>query len=154
MNCPRCETVELETTSSDVVKFFACPQCGRHFRATSDGKLVEKWLGPLSLVLYPVIFEKQPQKEAGRIADELYAASDPGRRSMFRPFARDKLKQMLSEIQMELEHPTQKIRDILDAQGEEADLREYIALVAERLGGLLAGGETPDKTSHTDDGEQ
>ncbi len=154
MNCPRCGTVELETTSDDAIEFVECPQCNRYFRVTSDGNLVEKWLGPLSLVLYLVIFGKQPQKEARRIADELYAASDPSRRSVFRTLSRDQLGQVLSEIQMELEHPTQKVRDILGAQAEEADLREYLALVAKRLGALLAGGEMPDNANNTDDSAQ
>ena len=117
----------------DEAEFVSCPGCGRYFRSTPDGKVVEKWLGPLSIVLYPVIFENRPQKEANRIADELYAASEPGAHSMFRPFSRDQLWKMISEIRIELEHPTQNVRDILDLRGDETDLREYLGLVADRL---------------------
>jgi len=85
------------------------------------------------LVLYPVIFESHPQKEANRIVDELYATSEPGAHSIFRPFSRDQLRQMISEIRIELEHPTQNVRDILDLKGNETDLREYLDLVADRL---------------------
>jgi hypothetical protein len=148
MNCPRCGSVELEPISGGEAEFVSCPGCGRYFRATSDGKVVEKWLGPLSLVLYPVIFEKRPQKEANRIANELYAASEPDRRSMFRPLSRDQLWQMISEIRIELERPTQNVRDILDLRGNEADLREYLALVADRLSMKLGwpGGAKEQKS--------
>jgi len=117
----------------DETESLSCPGCGRYFRSTPDGKVVEKWLGPLSIVLYPVIFENRPQKVANRIADELYASSDPGAHSMFRPFSRDQLWQMISEIRIELEHPTQNVRDILDLRANETDLREYLDLVADRL---------------------
>lgn len=140
MNCPRCEAVEAESTSGGKVEFVTCPRCGRHFRVTPDGRLVERWLGPLSLVLYPVIFEKRPQNEAERIASELYAASEPGRRSIFRSFSREELRQLLSEIRLELRFPTQNVREILDLRGDEADLREYLAAVAKRLGALMGEG--------------
>jgi hypothetical protein len=92
------------------------------------------------LVLYPVIFEKRPQNEAERIASELYAASEPGRRSIFRSFSREELRQLLSEIRLELRFPTQNVREILDLRGDEADLREYLAAVAKRLGALMGEG--------------
>jgi hypothetical protein len=149
MQCPRCDAVELEKSSgkkssTDDPDFFACPQCRRRFMATSDGKLVERWLGPLSLVLYPVIFNEHPQEEAERIANELHAASQPGEESIFRRFSRDELRKILSEIRLELERPTQNIRDILDLRGDEADLREYLALVADRLGMLLDKDENSE----------
>lgn len=137
MQCPSCEAVEIETTSSDKAEVAVYPRCGRHFRVISEGQLVEAWPGPLSLVLYPVIFERRPQKEAERIPNELRAAYEPGRPSIFRPFSRDELRQVLVEIRMELERPTQNGRDILDLRGDEADLRAYLTLVADRLDILL-----------------
>ncbi len=137
MNCPRCEAVELELTLGNHVSFAECPRCHRQFRVTAAGDLVEKWLGPLSLVLYPVIFETRPQNEAERIANELYAASKPGRRSIFRSFSRDELGRLLAEMRLELEHPSQKVRDVLALHAEEEDLRQYLARVAERLGELM-----------------
>ena len=104
---------------------------------TSNGELVERWLGPLSLILYPVMFERNPQTEAERIAQELYASCQPDRRSLFRSFTREELQQLLSEVRLELHHPTQKVREILDLRGEEADLRQYLAQVAQRLGELM-----------------
>jgi len=51
---------------------------------------------------------------------------------------------MLTELRRELEHPSRKIRGILDASGEEADLRDYLGLVAKRLGMLLGESDRPE----------
>ncbi len=137
VNCPRCDGVEILLPSTDEVSFVTCQQCNRHFRVTLNGELVDRWLSPLSLILYPVIFDTHPQKEAERIANELYASSQSGGRSIFRSFTREELQQLLSDVRLELEKPTQKVREILDLHGEEADLRQYLAAVAQRLGQLM-----------------
>ena len=137
MNCLRCDGVEVRPSPRGGWPFVACPQCSREFMVTSGGALVERWLGPLSLILYPVIFASTPQTEADRIAQELYASCQPGRPSLFRSFTREQLQQLLSEVRLELEHPTQKVREIRDLRGEEADLRQYLARVAQRLGELM-----------------
>jgi hypothetical protein len=141
MFCLRCGEVKLEPMSIGEVEFMTCPRCGRRFRVTADGTLVERWLGPLSIVLYPVISDKLPQQEAERIANELYAASQPGKRSIFKSFSREQLHQILAEVRMELEHPAQNVRDILDLRGDEKDLREYLTSVVKRLGILLGDGD-------------
>ena len=158
MNCPRCGSVELQPISGTDPDLVSCQGCGRNFGVTSDGELVEKWLGPLGLVLYPVIFESDPQKEASRIADELYAASQPGEHSIFRPLPLDQLRQMISEIRTELEHPSQNVRDILDLRGSETDLREYLDLVADGLGMKLrstgiVNGQRSERCRHATSGE-
>jgi hypothetical protein len=104
---------------------------------TPDGKLVEAWLGPISLLLYPILFSRRPQVEAERVAGEVYAATQPGHRSIFRSFTSEQLRDLLAEVRLELEHPSQRVRDILDLPQDEAALREYLALVANRLAELM-----------------
>jgi hypothetical protein len=142
MHCLRCDAVELEPESSGDAEFVKCPRCGHHFRVSADGALVERWLDPLSIVLYPVISETLPQQKAEWIADELYAASQPGTRGIFQSFSREQLQQISAEVRMELKHPTQNVRDILDLRGDEealreTPLREYLTIVVKRLGILL-----------------
>ena len=151
MNCPRCDNIRLEQLPGDEARFVSCPDCGRVFRVTSDGELVEKWLGPRSLVLYPVLSEDHPQKEASRIADELFASSEPGKRSVFRRFSREQLRQVISEIRLELERPTQNVRDILHLRAKETDLREYLALVADHLGMKLGEVEHANELNSRQD---
>jgi hypothetical protein len=109
---------------------------------TPDGRLVERWVGPIGLVLYPIIFSEKPQAEAGRIAAELYAASQPGTRSILRSLTCDELRNLLAELRLELEHPSQRVQDILSLEKAEVDLREYLALVAKGLAELPQAEET------------
>lgn len=136
MDCLRCDGTELPQGS------LSCPRCGREYRLTPDGRPVERWVGPIGLVLYPIIFSEKPQAEAGRIAAELYAASQPGTRSIFRSLTGDELRNLLAELRLELEHPSQRVQDILSLEKAEVDLREYLALVAKGLAELLQAEET------------
>jgi hypothetical protein len=132
VDCLRCDGTELPLGS------LSCPRCGREYRLTPEGRLAERWVGPIGLVLYPIAFSDEPQAEAGRIAAELYAASQPGARSIFRSLTSDELRSLLAELRLELEHPSQRVQDILGLDKDEASLREYLALVAERLGDLCS----------------
>lgn len=122
--CPRCGTIALiplPESSRDIL-FFRCPQCQRQFAQRSGQGLSERWRGALSLVLYGVIFSPRPQTEAGRIAALLCEQQ-----------ARETLIWIENEIRLELASPSQNVRDILDLRASEQDLREFLALVADRL---------------------
>jgi hypothetical protein len=43
------------------------------------------------------------------------------------------LQYLIDEIESEISHPTQKVKDILKCAGSESDLREYLSLVAKEL---------------------
>jgi hypothetical protein len=82
-------------------------------------------------VLYAVQFNKQPQAVAVELAGNLRTGTG------FRKFSDTELQKILLEIRAELQHPTQEVRDILDCEASESDLREFLALVADRLDTLL-----------------
>jgi hypothetical protein len=113
--------------------FFTCPDCNRRFHLKEDGTLTERWLGPISMVLYPVIFTSSPQSRASDIADSLYQSMIPNGKSLFRSFTLEQIEYLVNEVETELAHPTQKVKDILDCKGSESDLREYLSLVVEQL---------------------
>lgn len=128
LQCPRCRAQAVELLQDS---FARCSVCGRSFRITDRGTLVERWLGPLSLVLYPVQFDRHPQTVAVQVAQNLRTGTG------FRKFSDAELREILLEIRSELQHPTQEVREILDCEASESDLRQYLAGVADQLDCLL-----------------
>ncbi|HET8843545.1 MAG TPA: WD40 repeat domain-containing protein, partial [Ktedonobacteraceae bacterium] len=124
MFCLRCERVQLLLlpASRQEIQFYRCPQCHRQYTLLPGKSLTERWPGALSLVLYGVIFSLQPQKDAERIVALLRDQQ-----------SEETLARIEEEIRLELASPTQSVRDILDLRASEQDLREFLALVANKL---------------------
>jgi transposase-like protein len=122
--CLYCESAPLLvlSESDERITFFRCPQCHRQFAQSPGKSLTERWSGALSLVLYGVIFSPRPQAEAERIAEMLCAQK-----------SQETIAWIESEIRLELASPKQNVRDILDNVASEQDLREFLALVANKL---------------------
>jgi len=71
------------------------------------------------LALYGVLFAERPQDHAARVAASMGHLDTAT---------------IASEIRLELSRPGQPVRAILsDLRAEEADLREFLALVADEL---------------------
>lgn len=47
--------------------------------------------------------------------------------------SRERIKLIVQEIKLELDDPTQQVRDIVECRASEDDLRKYLRCVAERL---------------------
>ena len=109
------------TGQSGPLRFHECPQCGRAFTERPDGPLVERWLGPLSVALYGVIFDPRPQ--------------DPQRvRAVAGQLGHLDTARIAAEIRLELAHPTQPVADIVGPmRAGEDDLREFLRLLADEL---------------------
>ena len=119
--CPRCGGVLTPSQSPPSIFFYECPRCHRRYARSPGEALHERWPGPLSLVLYGVIFEQRPQDSAARIAGLF--VDDPRR------------DDIVAEIRLELREPSQSVREILDLRASETDLREFLALVADQISG-------------------
>ncbi len=63
-----------------------------------------RWLHPISLVLYGILFDGKLKERARSL---LEAAQQP-------PNQPEETRRMIDEIELELTQPTQKVRDILD----------------------------------------
>jgi transposase-like protein len=121
--CLRCKTTELiALPSPQNISFFECPKCHRTFARKAGGALSFRWLHPISLVLYPVIFEGEPGQSCERVA-EMFATQKSS----------EQIKLIVQEIRLELDDPTQQVRDILECRASEEDLRKYLRCVADRL---------------------
>jgi transposase-like protein len=118
--CLRCDAVQLVRLpeSSDEIEFFHCPSCHRPYAKRSGGSLTFRWLHPISLALYDVLFDDDPVSRADEVAWK-----HGGR--MAARFA--------SEIELELANPTQEVRAILDNPQSEEVCREFLREVAARI---------------------
>ena len=127
--CLRCEEVALLGAPTDAagVEFFSCPRCGRNYARRSGKPLTYRWGHPISLALYPMIFEPAPAQVSAAQIDRLLGQT-----------AFDDLAAALAEIRLELASPTQPVRQILDCIAPEAELRQYLDLYCQR-GDVLAG---------------
>ena len=119
-NCLRCSGVELARLpeSTEEITFFECPSCHRHYALSPGHSLNYRWLHPVSLALYCVLFNREPLSAAPFVAKELV-----------RGRSRDASLKMIEEIELELERPTQNVREILDNPQSEEECREFLQAV-------------------------
>jgi hypothetical protein len=122
--CLRCETTQLDVLpdSNDQITFYECPSCHRQFAQTPGRGLCDRWLSPISLVLYGMQFEAKPQMHYQSIA-----------RSLLHDRSRREVELMVEEIDRELSKPTQQVRDILGLPQDEEELRSFLRLVVDYL---------------------
>jgi len=115
--CLRCSdiTLQLLPTSGDGISFFDCPSCKRSYAKKDGGSLTFRWRHPITIALYNVIFEDEPLP---------YAIREAGFFMEGRP--REILIRMVEEIELELDYPTQEIREALDNRATEEKCREYL----------------------------
>jgi len=74
----------------------------------------------VTIALYWVIFEDEPVLRAESIAEDLVRGGPS-----------DELLEMIEEIELELDQPTQPVRDALENRATEEKCREYLrALVS------------------------
>ena len=121
--CLRCKTIALQQIERHPgIRFFSCSECGRHYALEPGKQLTFRWLHPVTLALYAVLFDANPVERASSVAQEFV-----NQRSM------EKLTRMVQEIRLELEEPTQQVRDSLDCVASEADLRTYLAAFCDEI---------------------
>jgi len=75
-------------------------------------------LHPVSLALYCILFNREPLSAAPFVAEEL-----------MRGRSRDASLKMIEEIELELQLPTQNVREILDNPQSEEECREFLQAV-------------------------
>jgi hypothetical protein len=127
--CLRCGTVELiRLDEPGEMRFYECPECGRQFASREGGALVFRWRHPITLLLYPMIFEERPLERCESAAAE-FAQRQP----------LEEIRAAIREVRLELDEPTQEVRETLGCRATEEELRAYLRCVAERLE-ISAGG--------------
>jgi hypothetical protein len=116
-SCFRCVSVELRRLpeSSTGVEFLECPSCRRHYARRSSGPLTYRWLHPITLALYGVIFDEDPVPQAVPQAEAFLRGRPP-----------DELRRIVGEIELELNEPTHEVRNALENHASEEKCREYL----------------------------
>lgn len=117
-NCLRCQTPleNVTPTSTEQVRFFSCPHCHCQYTQNEQGRLFDRWLMPLTVPLYMILFEKEPLTCIERVAS--FVMEKP---SEYR-------KVLLEHIDAELSLPTQRLSDIHKfSYANEQQLREFLA---------------------------
>jgi hypothetical protein len=120
--CLRCKTVKLAVIEPYLAEmtFFECPVCRRQYALQPGKELVFRWLHPISQALYRVIFEENPTATLARLTFVDWRLPQ-------------KQEDFIREIELELNEPTQQIRDIHGCRASEAELRKYLRLYCELL---------------------
>ena len=124
--CLRCDdaVLRLLSESSRTVKFYVCPKCGWNYAKGQGESLHDRWLSPISVVLYPVTFNKDPRERTDEIAELFIEQKN-----------RDELSTLAQEIDRELREPTQRVTDILPFAHSPSEeiVREFLHGVSTRL---------------------
>ena len=123
--CLRCsgQALVLVPSDSQDVQFYECSVCLRQYARRPGGSLTYRWLHPISLVLYGFSFRSKPWEGlASRVALSVQRGRSPAEIAAF-----------VREIEIELEEPTQQVRDILNTEASEADCRAFVAAVVSRI---------------------
>jgi hypothetical protein len=122
----RCDdtVLRLLPESSREIKFYRCPTCGWNYAKGQGESLHDRWLSPISLVLYLVTSTKDPRERIDQIADQFIEQRN-----------RDELSTLVREIDRELEEPTQRVTEILDFAHSPSEeiVREFLGGVSLRL---------------------
>jgi hypothetical protein len=111
------------------VSFFECPSCRRQYVRAENGSLNYY---PVSRPLYCILFSKDPVADAPRVAIILAAQSSTA-----------ELGAMTREIELELEQPTQQVRDLVDGAHSEETCRQFLAEVAKLFRARLGKSPPP-----------
>lgn len=118
VSCLRCAAVTLRGLphTGGGVSFYECPACMRHYAQKQGGALTYRWLHPISLALYCVLFEREPLGHVQRSTEQL-----------LRGRTEEQVSSMVQEIELELGHPTQQVREIVDNVATEEACRAFLA---------------------------
>lgn len=123
-SCYRCQSPLLETTPGGVtdIQFFSCESCYSQYAQKPGEDLHDRWLMPLTLPLYFVIYDKEPSEKVDYVAQELLRKKP------------EYLATLIEHIQDELDTPKQKLSQIHSyVHPDEAKLRVFLAQVKDAL---------------------
>jgi hypothetical protein len=134
VTCLRCAGVILDRApeSPTGIDFFECPACHRRYAKKPGGVLTYRWLHPVTLALYGVIFEEDPVRLAVPQAEHFLKHRLP-----------HELLQIVEEIELELNQPTQNVRDALENRATEERYREYLRAFVAHIRARLREQDEP-----------
>lgn len=125
--CFRCKNTELCMAEQlEDCTFFDCKECRRKYCQQNGLGLCDAWPSPLGIALYSMIFERDPVEKAPSHADYLFRAQTS-----------ELVRSIIIDIDHELATPAQRVRDIVNCNASETDLRQFLEILSARLKELV-----------------
>lgn len=121
--CFRCNERLVLTEEHEEITFYYCEPCKRAYAKKLGKSLTDRWLSPISIVLYGLIFE------TGKIPDEVIERI----LKRIEHLTTEQLKLIADDIEDELQTPKQRLVDMLDLHGTEEDTRDFLQRFVQRL---------------------
>jgi uncharacterized protein YlaI len=108
--CLRCDDqfLHILPESNKDITFYECPECKWNFAKKPDERLHDRWLSPISMVFYGIIFSKDPREEIERISEYFIHYYEEGKYKL------SFMNRLIEEIDRELNKPTQPVSQILE----------------------------------------
>ncbi|WP_093329507.1 hypothetical protein [Thalassotalea agarivorans] len=114
----------MAETSEEVesVRFWSCKSCSSRYTENGEGRLHDRWLMPITLALYGVIYEKEPRKNLEKVTADM------------RRKGAKFVELLIDHISNELTNPKQRMSDIHQfIHADEQQLRQFLALLRDKL---------------------
>lgn len=126
MKCIRCHS-ELTSEEPQIydepqVEYFKCLMCGSRYEKSEDGDFHDRALMPWALVLYPIQFSQEPERQAERVVSNLLNDRE-----------NSVIQAIIEYIQEEISNPKQNVSRIMPVAAGESALRRYLSRVADLL---------------------
>lgn len=145
--CLRCPSTELLLEQQhESVAFYCCPRCSWPYAKAAGKTLTDRWMTPLSILLYPAMRMRIPRDgEAPGPPDML--SSDPQSAARYaaagiRSYTEDEIRIFIDAIHDELSRPKQQLLHMHDFHFNttEEHLREYLRALGSLLEEKLKAG--------------
>ena len=122
--CFRCGNTLVILEDLKEIIFYECQHCMRGYAKKPKQNLTDRWLSPISLVLYEIIFETERISDLRiqRIAEDIKKRWNKERINLF-----------IDDALEELKTPRQKLVDMLGLKGTEENTRDYLNRLIKRL---------------------
>jgi len=107
----------------DDLEFLKCVTCERQYSRREGRAITDRWLSPISLALYGIIFQDSPisEKRLKQLAGSLDHLSS------------DEIGVLIAEIDSELQNPRQSLVDMMDLSCSEEFARDYLRRLLHEL---------------------
>ena len=118
--CFRCSSNLEDVTPEDSngIKFYSCKSCSSQYSENIEGRLFDRWLMPITIPLYCLIFEDDHKSKVEDILNSIMKEK------------KSNINILVKHISDELENPKQRISDIHNFEHlSEENLREFLKLL-------------------------
>ncbi len=116
--CFRCNNDLVITDEHNTITFYKCDICKRGYAKSAGKSLTDRWLSPISIVIYDIIYVKQ------KVSDKIVEGNAM---RFLKRLDKEKMEALIEDIDDEINNPKQKLVDMLDLKGTTEEIaRDYL----------------------------